>query len=119
MNHLLTSCVFSREVWFNVLKVVGLQYLTPSHNSTSFDDWWEEASMTLNGPSDKKLSKGLNSLIILGAWAIWIHRNGCVFNGEQPSSSKVINWVRDESHLWCRAGAPGLSNILLPQHTNR
>jgi hypothetical protein len=118
MNHLLVSCVFSREVWFNMLKTVGLQHLSPSLNSTSFDVRWEEVSMTLISPSNKKLRKGLNSLIILGAWAIWIHRNQCVFNGEQPRASKVINWVMDESHLWCRAGARGLSDILLLRHTN-
>jgi hypothetical protein len=36
--------------------------------------------------------KGLNSLIILGAWSIWKHRNDCTFN-ERP----------------CLAGAKGLS----------
>ena len=117
MNHLLVSCVFSREVWFNILKTVGLQHLSPSLDSSSFDDWWENVSMTLISPSDKKRRKGLNSLIILGAWAIWIHRNLCVFYGEQRRVSKVINWVMAESHLWCRAGARGLSDILLPRHT--
>jgi hypothetical protein len=99
MNHLLVSCVFSREVWFNILKTVDLQHLSPSLDSSSFDDWWENVSMTLISPSNKKLRKGLNSLIILGAWAIWIHRNQCVFNGEQPRASKVINWVMAESHF--------------------
>jgi hypothetical protein len=25
LNHLLVSCVFTREVWFNILRSVGLQ----------------------------------------------------------------------------------------------
>jgi hypothetical protein len=62
MNHLLVSYIFSREVLFNILKAVGLQHLTPSLNSTSFHDWWEEVSLTLIGPSNKKLRKGLTPL---------------------------------------------------------
>jgi hypothetical protein len=70
-------------------------------------------------PAYKGLHKGLNSLIILGVWAIWNHRIRCVFNGVQPSSSMVFNWVKEEFHLWGRAGASGLSSILMLQRTNR
>ncbi|ONM23663.1 DNA mismatch repair protein MSH4 [Zea mays] len=32
-------------------------------------------------------------------------------------SIKVIKWVKEESHLWCRAGASGLDSILsAPAH---
>jgi hypothetical protein len=29
--------------------------------------------------------RGLNSVIILGAWCVWLHRNNVIFNGEPPS----------------------------------
>jgi hypothetical protein len=83
------------------MKSVGLQHHAPNLESSSFEDWWEGVAAAPAVPANKKLHKGLNSLIILGAWAIWNHRNRCVFNGVQPSFSMVINWVKDESHLWC------------------
>jgi hypothetical protein len=90
LNHLLVSCVFSREDWFHIMRSVRLQQLAPSHENSSFEDWWEGVTTVPVGPAYKGLHKGLNSLIILGAWAIWNHRNRCVFNGVQPSSSMVI-----------------------------
>ena len=117
LNHLLVSCVFSRDVWFQILKIVRLQHLAPNLATSSFEVWWEGVVADPGDPTYKGLSKGLNSLIILGAWAIWNHRNRCVFNGEQPCSSMVINWVKEESHNWCRAGASGLDSILsAPTH---
>jgi hypothetical protein len=70
LNHLLVSCVVTWEVWFITLRSVGLQHLTPRHDSSSFDEWWEGAILALAGPTNKGLIKGLNSLIILGAWTI-------------------------------------------------
>jgi hypothetical protein len=109
----------SREVWFQIMKSVGLQHLVPSHENSSFEDWWEGVAAVPVDPAYKGLHKGLNSLIILGVWAIWNHRIRCVFNGVQPSSSMVFNWVKEEFHLWGRAGASGLSSILMLQRTNR
>jgi hypothetical protein len=72
------------------MKSVGLQHLAPSHENSSFEDWWEGVAAVPVDPAYNGLHKGLNSLIILGAWAIWNHRNRCVLNGVQPSSSMVI-----------------------------
>jgi hypothetical protein len=34
--------------------------------------------------------KGVNSLIALGAWIIWNHRNRIVFDGISPSVSAAL-----------------------------
>jgi hypothetical protein len=47
------------------------------HKGNITGPWWEEASGSVNGP----IKKGLNSLIALGAWIIWDHRNKCIFDG--------------------------------------
>jgi hypothetical protein len=57
------------------MKYVGLQHLAPNLESSSFEDWWEGVVAAPADPAYKGLHKGLNSLIILGAWAIWNHRN--------------------------------------------
>jgi hypothetical protein len=53
--------------------------------------------------------KGLNSIVILGTWSIWKHRNNCVFNGAVPNINTALSLARDDAHWWCLAGAKGLS----------
>jgi len=55
------------------------------------------------------LRKGLNSLVILGAWCLWRHRNNCVFNGASPSVAVAISLASEEAHLWRLVGARGLT----------
>ena len=55
--------------------------------------------------------KGVNSLIILGAWMIWKHRNACVFEGIAPSVNSIMRELKDEHSLWCLAGAKKLHGL--------
>jgi hypothetical protein len=43
--------------------------------------------------------KGLNSLIALGAWILWNHRNRSVFDGLSPSVPAALSQAREERHL--------------------
>jgi hypothetical protein len=56
----------------------------------------------------RDVRKALKSLIILGAWALWRHRNDCVFNGASPCLDVVLTMVGDEARAWCLDGAKGL-----------
>jgi hypothetical protein len=60
------------------------------------------------------LQKGLNTLIILGAWTVWKHRNDCVFNGKSPHLSTALSLAGDEIWRWSIAGAKGLSLLAAP-----
>ena len=62
---------------------------------------------------DKKMRKGLNSLIILVACEIWKHHNVCVFEGTSPNVQEVLHAVTIEGFLWCMAGASALQELLL------
>jgi hypothetical protein len=53
--------------------------------------------------------KGLNSIVILGAWTIWKHRNWCVFNGAAPSLAACLAHAEDERRIWELASAKGIS----------
>jgi hypothetical protein len=61
----------------------------------------------------KEVRKVLKSLIILGAWALWRHRNDCVFNGASLRLAVELTMVGDEARAWCLAGAKGLPLLVL------
>ncbi|WVZ53725.1 hypothetical protein U9M48_004630 [Paspalum notatum var. saurae] len=105
IHHILTACVFSREVWTWVLRKLNLTVVTP-HASSRFNS---QASRLLR----KGLRKGFNSLVILVSWELWKHRNACVFEGARPHLQLVLTTVASEGLLWCRAGASGIQELLL------
>ena len=85
-----------------------MQSLTPQPEANSFEEWWD-----LSGSSVPDLiRKGLNSLIVLGAWTLWNHRNRCVFDEASPSVARPLLSVSDESFPWGLAGARGLNHLL-------
>jgi hypothetical protein len=110
INHLLVSCVFARIFWYNLLRKFGLDNFAPQPGLTSFLDWWETSSETVQG----MVKKGLSSLISLGGWMIWNHRNRCVFDGQTPSLPSILRQADDERRLWELAGAKGLSFLAAP-----
>ena len=107
IQHLLTTCVVSQDFWFQVLVPLGFGTKAPGQHETSFVEWWKRAAKQT--PKEKK--KGLNSIIILGAWTIWKHRNACVFECEQPSISGLLREFKEGYHLWCLAGARDLREL--------
>jgi hypothetical protein len=82
LDHLLVSCVLTRDFWFQLLRRFDLQVLAPQPGLSSFMSSWEEASGSVTGP----IRKGLNSRIALGAWIIWKHHNKCVFDNWTPNN---------------------------------
>ena len=74
----------------------------------SFEDWWADASVSANGEA----RQGLNSIIILGAWSLWTHRNRCVFDSTSPSLRSILATTGDELKLWVLAGARGIGRLL-------
>jgi len=61
----------------------------------------------------KHSKKGFNSLVILGAWILWKHRNSCVFDGSAPNIQIAIQAFKDEANLWIAAGAKDLAGLEL------
>ena len=53
--------------------------------------------------------KGLHSLIILGAWTLWLHRNDCVFNGAPPRLATALVMAGQHTTAWGMAGAHDLA----------
>jgi hypothetical protein len=63
-----------------------------SQTDLVFDEWWEKTNMAASGIT----KRGLNSLIILGAWTIWNHRNKCVFDGINPNMAEALILLEEE-----------------------
>lgn len=107
MQHLLAGCSFSRQVWHEVLGWVRAPANLPD-GATPFLAWWQASSDQAPAPA----RKGLASIIILTAWWIWKHRNGCTFDHDRPSVSHLITNIKEEARLWAKAGATGIKNII-------
>jgi len=90
-DHLLVACVFSRQVWFTALQTYNPQTLAPL-NDLFFFDWWMAASTRVDG----LVKKGFDSILVLGAWTIWKHRNHCVFNGITRDVSCVVSVIKED-----------------------
>lgn len=101
VQHLLTGCLFTRQVWFSILSSLGLGGAAPRHNDLCFVVWWAKVICMIS----KEYRKGANSLIILTVWLLWKHRNTCVFNGYSPCVSKFFRQFKDDYMLWCLTGA--------------
>jgi hypothetical protein len=77
----------------------------PQPDDSVWDDWWEKVEAATTGD----VRKGLNSIVILGAWSIWKHWNDCVFNGVVRNINTTLSLARDDAHWWCLAGVKGMS----------
>jgi len=98
VKHILTSCVFTRQVWTSVLQRVGLPHLAPSLEFATSKDWWRWIAHR----APKAARKGLNSLMILTAWSIWKMRNRCIFNGCHMDARPVLQETNRQAHRWPR-----------------
>lgn len=107
VQHILTTCVFAREFWFNILQPLNLSNLVPNRRTSSFAKWWRKSWRKCL----KQQKKGFNSLVILGAWILWKHGNACVLDGSVPNVQGALQSSRDEAHLWQMDGAKGLSAL--------
>ena len=79
INHLLASCVFKRVFWYKLLRKLGLHSLAPQSAAIFFQDWWEDSCCCYRNDQER------SELPHLGAWMIWKHRNGVVFDGVSPN----------------------------------
>jgi hypothetical protein len=102
IQHLLAGCIFSRQVWFQVLSACNLQHLCPFPGEDNFQVWWQQAEQ--NVPKQRR--KVFNSVVCLVAWWLWKHRNCCVFDGGAADIAKVVREICEDATYWRLAGAP-------------
>jgi hypothetical protein len=108
IQHLLCTCVFARQFWYYILSSLGMANLSPDSNESTFADWWAKVSKQVH----KSKRRGFNSIIILGAWCLWLHRNKVVFDGVSPSIIGIKAIFLDEVEFWRLAGARHLEALV-------
>jgi hypothetical protein len=74
---LLAFCVYSRELWFLVLRRHGMLHVLPSANVVECVDWWLPARKRI----PKAFRNNFDTMSLLACWLIGLQRNTHVFGG--------------------------------------
>ena len=80
-----------------------MQALSPQPRNDFLDEWWSRVEASVNSPA----RKGINSLVILGAWTIWKHRNRGLIEGASPNLAEALfldEAIRFISGVWPELG---------------
>ncbi|GJN20378.1 hypothetical protein PR202_gb07748 [Eleusine coracana subsp. coracana] len=88
VQHILTSCLFARQFWNRILTSLGFNNLVPGHRDNIFSTRWLKSSKRV--PKEKR--KGYNTVIALGAWLLWKHRNTGVFENASPNLNILVKF---------------------------
>ena len=93
LDHQLAQCSYSREVWFCLLRPLGLQALVPTSGTFAFV-WWLTSPKRL--PADFR--KLFDSFVLLVIWLLWKERNARFFDKREG-----MLWVLLEGELCASA----------------
>jgi len=100
IDHLMTTCVYSREIWYRVFLRLGWSNHVPSPDCISFADWWNSAHKWI-AKSDRKC---FDSVIILTCWLLWKERNRRTFEHRLHNAVDLTSFIADEVVCWTQAG---------------
>jgi hypothetical protein len=104
IDHLLTCCPYSREVWFFMCSALG-RPLPPA--STTVRSWW----MRMRAGLQTSQRKGLDSLFALVSWQLWKERNARCFRESASPVAELLQVIKAQAELWVQAGAKHLGSI--------
>ncbi|CAM0952359.1 unnamed protein product [Alopecurus aequalis] len=95
IEHLLVTCSFSRQIWFQVLLSLGRPKLAPSASS-SLLEWWP---MVVEGWTSLQSPK-IKALALLVLRSIWLERNNRVFKGKVRAVRVLLDSLMEEADKW-------------------
>lgn len=106
IDHIIASCSFSRQVWWNILAV--LRANASQIGEDSILAWWN--AWRLHWTSNKR--KGADSLFALVAWELWTERNARCFRNNASTLPQVLSIVKHVADQWIDAGASNLGCLV-------
>jgi hypothetical protein len=98
IEHLLVRCVYSREVWFRVLRQRQWQALVPS-GQEAIVDWWLASRKRVHKP----FRANFDSIFALVSWQFWNERNVRVFRQTSSLPHKLTERIVEELQWWSSA----------------
>jgi hypothetical protein len=114
VDHLLASCVYSRELWYRLLRPSGWDQLTPLPGSL-LSSWWMDARCLV----PKQLRRGFDSVVLLVSWRLWRERNARIFDNNYISADQATRAVLDEGDDWITSGFTAFSEFLVVAASGR
>jgi hypothetical protein len=107
-DHLLASCVFTREVWFRLLSRVGMEHLALAEDS-SLADRWQTTRLSI----PKHLRRSFDSVVLLVSWMVWKERNRHTFDMITKSPAELVVLILEEADAWIAAGFRCLVSLVV------
>jgi hypothetical protein len=104
VDHLLLSCVYTRELWSRLLRRFGWERITPLPGA-SLSPWWMDARRQV----PKELRRGFDSTVLLVSWRVWRERNSRVFDNVASTWAEAASKVLEDGDEWIAAGFSALS----------
>jgi hypothetical protein len=98
-DHLLCSCVFTREVWTRLLLLLQIAIVPPQQDS-SLLSWW----LSSRDAMPQALRWSFDSLVLLAFWTLWKERNRHTFHRKFLSSTEELQAILDEANAGIGAG---------------
>lgn len=98
-SHLFLGCVFSRQVWYDLLAPLELQVLLPDDGDI-LACWWTQQRRRIDTASRPLF----DALLLLVSWCIWKERNVRVFNRAASTAREVVMSIIREATDWASAG---------------
>jgi hypothetical protein len=99
IDHLLLGYVYSRKVWFLMLSKLGYQQVASVVEEAAASWWLRERSRVA-----KERRPAFDSLVLLVARGIWLHRNNVVFRG---LPCRRLAWLSSSSSCFLTGVALG------------
>jgi hypothetical protein len=106
IDHIAVTCSFTRQVWFIVASVLGMQTVPTPDGSLL--QWWIAWRQHWTGD----LRRGADSLFALITWEVWKERNARCFRGSESDANVLTATIKYQAELWVVAGAKHLGSLL-------
>jgi hypothetical protein len=107
IDHIIASCSFSKQVWWNILAKLGAN--AALIGGEPILAWWELWRLCWNG--DKR--KGADSLLTPVAWELWKERNARCFRKAVSTIPQVLLVIQNIVNQWIETGASNLVKALV------
>lgn len=104
IDHILSTCPFTREVWHHLCEALGRPL--PAARPPVLA-WWASLRSSWQGNS----RKGFDSLFALTSWTIWKERNARCFRESATTIPELLTMIKAEAEQWANAGAKNLWSL--------